>query len=535
MELYSENAFKIRSYNNAYLTLRKLGDPVLEMEEKEIESIQGVGKAITGKILEIQEKGTFETLERYREKTPPGIRELLQLKGIGAKKIKQVWDELDITTPGELYYACNENRLIDLKGFGRKTQENLKNQLEFYFKNKDSFLYATLYPYINIISEALRQTFDNVKFGLTGDARRNNTILDSLVWLAGYESEIPDKQNVEGIVWMESEEDVIWVGEWDETIPFKIIWCPVDQYGIFQFAQTGPTELIEELKSEIPVNDASSEEELFQKAGLFVIPPELRDHPRAADWMLNGCDLELVELSHIKGMVHCHSTYSDGIHTLEEMAEHAKRLGYTYFTITDHSRAAFYANGLSQERVLEQWEHIDKLNRQWDDFRILKGIESDILNDGSLDYSDEILSGFDIVIASIHSNLRMDKEKATNRLIKAIENPYTHVLGHPTGRLLLSRPGYPIDHMKVIDACAENGVDIEINANPYRLDLDWSWIPYALEKGVMISVNPDAHSKDGMDDVKFGIYAARKGGLTRGACLNALDVSDFLTRLHTKP
>ena len=213
------------------------------------------------------------------------------------------------------------------------------------------------------------------------------------------------------------------------------------------------------------------------------------------------------------------------------MALAAKEAGYEYIGITDHSKAAFYANGLSPERVLQQMAEIDQLNAQWTDFRILKGIESDILADGALDYEEDILQRFDFVIASVHSNLRMDEDKATARLLAAIENPYTHILGHPTGRLLLSRPGYPIDHKKVIDACAANKVAIEINASPYRLDLDWTWIPYALEKGVLLSINPDAHSREGIKDIYFGTLAARKGGLTVEQCLNARSADAFLAAL----
>ena len=214
------------------------------------------------------------------------------------------------------------------------------------------------------------------------------------------------------------------------------------------------------------------------------------------------------------------------------MVDAAKELGYQYIGITDHSKSAFYANGLKPDRVLEQIQAINALNAKLNDFTILKGIESDILNDGSLDYEEDILKQFDFIIASVHSNLRMDEEKATNRIIKAVENPYTSILGHPTGRLLLSRQGYPIDHKKIIDACADNGVSIELNANPYRLDLDWSWIPYATEKGVLISINPDAHSTQGILDIHYGVLSARKGGLTKEQCLNTYSVSDFLKYLR---
>jgi DNA polymerase (family 10) len=209
------------------------------------------------------------------------------------------------------------------------------------------------------------------------------------------------------------------------------------------------------------------------------------------------------------------------------MADHSLKLGYQYIGISDHSKSAAYANGLKEEKILEQWTEIEKLNRQFAPFRIFRGIESDILHDGSLDYSDEILQQFDFIIASVHSNLQMDEQKATARLIRAIENPYTTILGHPTGRLLLAREGYKPDFEKVMDACAANKVAIELNANPHRLDLDWSLIQKALDKGILISINPDAHSIQGLSDIHFGVLAARKGGLTRDSCLTCFDVADF--------
>ncbi|MEL6720569.1 MAG: PHP domain-containing protein, partial [Bacteroidota bacterium] len=236
---------------------------------------------------------------------------------------------------------------------------------------------------------------------------------------------------------------------------------------------------------------------------------------------------QLIQDQDIKGVLHVHTTASDGAHTLADMCAYAQSLGYEYIGITDHSKSAFYASGLKIDELEEQWNVIDELNSKLAPFKIFKGIESDILNDGRLDYEEEILKQFDFIIASVHSNLKMDEAKATQRLITAIENPYTTILGHPTGRLLLSRKGYPIQHKKVIDACAANNVHIELNANPYRLDLDWTWIPYALNKGVKIAINPDAHSKEGIHDIHFGVEVARKGGLTKEDCLNALTLSDF--------
>jgi DNA polymerase (family 10) len=243
---------------------------------------------------------------------------------------------------------------------------------------------------------------------------------------------------------------------------------------------------------------------------------------------------KLIELADLKGILHNHSTYSDGLNTLEEMAVYAKQLGYEYLGMCDHSKSASYAGGLKVEDIILQHNDIDKLNKQLFPFKIFKGIESDILGNGDLDYEEDVLKSFDFIVASIHSNLKMDEEKATQRLLKAIENPYTTILGHPTGRLLLGRPGYPIDHKKIIDACAANNVVIELNAHPYRLDIDWRWIPYCLEKGVMISINPDAHQLKGYHDMYYGTLAARKGLLTKDNCLNAMNLNTFENYLETK-
>jgi DNA polymerase (family X) len=263
----------------------------------------------------------------------------------------------------------------------------------------------------------------------------------------------------------------------------------------------------------------TSEVAIYEAYEKPYILPELRDGLFEDKYDSN---VSLIELKDLKGILHNHSTYSDGIDTLETMAKYCKELGYEYLGICDHSQAAFYAEGMKPEKVLAQHAEIEKLNKALFPFKILKGVESDILNDGSLDYEEDILKQFDFIVASVHSNLKMDEAKANERLIKAIENPYTSILGHPTGRLLLSRQGYPIDHKKIIDACAANNVVIELNAHPWRLDIDWRWIPYCLEKGVKISINPDAHQKMGYHDMYYGVNVARKGLLTKDQCLNAM-------------
>jgi DNA polymerase (family 10) len=269
------------------------------------------------------------------------------------------------------------------------------------------------------------------------------------------------------------------------------------------------------------VHNAPSEEAIFNAAGMAYIPPFLREGFNELALARQQQLPQVIAPGDIKGIIHSHSSWSDGESSLEEMAAAAKAQGFEYLVISDHSRSAFYANGLSIERVLAQHEEIDALNKKLAPFRIFKSIESDILNDGTLDYPDEILVKFDLVIASVHSNLKMTEEKAMARLLKAIENPYTTVLGHMTGRLLLSRNGYPVDHKAVIDACAANNVVIELNAHPRRLDIDWTWLPYALEKNVLISIDPDAHSIHGYLDIHYGTLAAQKGGVTQANNLSS--------------
>jgi len=285
------------------------------------------------------------------------------------------------------------------------------------------------------------------------------------------------------------------------------------------------------------IEKVKHEEDIYDSLDLAFIPPELREGTFEVDMSQSAQLPVLLEMSDLKGSFHNHSTYSDGKNTIREMAQKCIDSGYQYLGMADHSKSAFYASGLQEFQVAQQHEEIDRLNDELAPFKIFKGIESDILNDGSLDYDDSILATFDFIVASIHSNLNMDKTKAMTRLLRAIENPYTTFLGHPTGRLLLSRAGYPVDHKVLIDACAKNKVIIEINANPWRLDLDWRWVHYALDQGVMLSINPDAHEIDGIDDMYFGVCVGRKGGLSKKETFNAMglkDVEKYLAERKSK-
>lgn len=517
MELHGENPFKVRSYHNAYVTLRKLGKPLGEMTADERKAIPGVGKAIADKIGQLLDHGTIETLERFRSMTPEGVREILSIKGLGPKKVATLWKDLGVESPGELWYACNENRLLELSGFGEKTQEDIREKLEFFFEHQHDHLYAVVEDDAMDILDSLQKFLDR-KVVITGSLRRLDPVIGELEFLA--EGKAADPGTHEKLKWDEKEADS-WSGVWDDKWQVRLYWQGTMSWGEAVIRTTGDSAFLEQWKEKGVALDGKDEMEAFVRAGLPYIEPERRHY--ATEWV----EKELLEVKDVKGVVHTHSTWSDGLNSIEEMVEASRKRGFEYLVITDHSKAAFYANGLSAERVLAQFEEIEKLNGQYDDFKIFKGIESDILNNGALDYDDDILARFDVVIASIHSNLKMDKDKAMMRLIKAVENPYTTILGHPTGRLLLSRPGYPVDHEKLIDACAANGVAIEINANPYRLDLDWTWVRTALDSGVRICINPDAHSTAGIDDIRFGVNVARKAGMTAKECLNARDVKGF--------
>ncbi len=535
MELHDENPFKIRSYSNAYLQLRKVGTPLVEMSDTEISGIKGVGKAIAGKIREMEQTGTLAALEKYKEITPEGVQKMLKIKGFGPKKIKSLWKGLEVETIGELLYACNENRLVELKGFGEKTQEDLRQKLEYFLKSQDQFLYATLEEIGEDLLAYLQQQLpEGTAISFTGAFRRRDPILKGIEFVvAGELSSVFDEEH---LILVGQEGDKFIAKTVDE-IPVRLFQCQASEFGSKLFRYTGEeafTKYFLEKAAEKDFRGLHSEADVFTKAGIPFIEPELREGQQAVDRALAGQLPDLIEASQVKGVLHAHSTYSDGINSLREMAEYARDRGYEYLGITDHSKSAFYANGLKEDRLRQQWAEIDALNVELAPFKIYKGIESDILNDGSLDYPADLLQEFDFIIASVHSNLRMDKTKATKRLLAAIANPYTTMLGHPTGRLLLAREGYPIDHRAVIDACAEHQVAIEINANPLRLDLDYTWIDYALEKGVLLSVNPDAHSTGGIHDIHYGVLAARKGGLSADRCVCCLGREDFESFLSGK-
>lgn len=527
MELHDENPFKVKSVANAAFKVDKLPYPIASKTLDEIEQIDGLGKSIAGKILEIIESNSLFDLSDLLNKTPPGIVEMMRIKGLGPKKILVIWKELGIENVGELYYACNENRLIEAKGFGLKTQEEIKKTIEFNMASNGRFLYAQVESFAEALLDRIKTEIKPEHVLLTGQYRRRSEIIDSLDLIVVKELDDTILKKLEswdiGILEILGNQVKF---QTEQGVIVHVHFVNNNELGWELILKTGNQEHVEILKSMLKGVDlyAKTESEIYELAGIPYIEPELREGDNEFKLIKSNSLPQLIEYSDLRGSLHNHSTWSDGVHTLEEMALFCKNeLKLEYLGICDHSKSAFYANGLNETRISAQQREIDELNKKLSPFRIFKGIESDILYDGSLDYSDEVLGSFDFIVASVHSVLNMNELKATERLIKAIENPYTTILGHPTGRLLLSRSGYPIDHKKVIDACAANQVIIEINANPLRLDLDWRWHQYAISKGVMLSINPDAHRKEGFNDMKFGTLIARKGGLSKENCLNAMN------------
>ena len=527
MELHGENPFKVKSMANAAFKVDKLPFAVAGITLAAMEEVEGLGKSTAAKVWELLQTGSIAELDNLLEKTPPGIAEMLQIKGLGPKKILIVWKDLGIENVGELYYACNENRLIEAKGFGAKTQEEIKKIIEFRMASSGRYLYARVEDFAEELIDHLKNSFPELQISYTGDYRRKCEIIDGLDLLIGtaLNEELADRIQQSGLTVIDRSESRLSL-ESADGIRTHIDFCGKNDYGWQLIEKTGNPAHVNNLKELLGESDASdrSETEIYALAGIPFVEPELREGTNELELAKQNNLPSLITFEDLKGSLHNHSNWSDGVNSLEEMALFCRDdLKMGYLGICDHSKSAFYAKGLDEIRVAAQQREIDELNKKLAPFRVFKGIESDILYDGSLDYGEEILKTFDFVVASVHSILKMSEEKATQRLITAIENPYTTILGHPTGRMLLARSGYPIDHKKVIDACAANNVVIEINANPVRLDLDWRWHRYAIEKGVMLSVNPDAHRTSGFMDMHYGILVARKGGVSPADCLNCMD------------
>ncbi|HXS55112.1 MAG TPA: helix-hairpin-helix domain-containing protein [Hanamia sp.] len=531
MDVHGENSFRSKTYSIAAYKIGQLTVDLQTLSEEDIFKINGIGEAIGKKISEILSTEKMNILEDLIFKTPQGILEMLKIKGIGAKKISLIWKEMEIESIGELLYACHENRLLHYKGFGKKTQNNVIESIEFYLRQQGSFLFAQVENIVHELDIFLKKLFSTNDVKITGDFARQEETLDVLDFVITSDAEtiIKTLAQFESFQLLENASDYIL---YQHNNGIKIKLHPVEKNGFVKrvFETTGSIEFVIAFKNdyaETAFQHARNEEEIFTYAALQHIPGYLRNDPEILKVAAKNKIPKLIQPNDIKGIIHCHSNWSDGINTLEELATACIKNGKEYLVISDHSKSATYAHGLNEDQIRAQHQLVDELNEKLRPFKIFKSIESDILNDGNLDYSDAILSTFDLVIASVHSNLKMNEEKAMMRLITAIENPYTTILGHMTGRLLLSRKGYPLDHKKIIDACAENKVVIEINAHPRRLDMRWQWINYALSKNVLLSIDPDAHSIAEFDNTRYGVLIAQKAMVTAKDNLSSFSLKDF--------
>ncbi|MFM1858386.1 MAG: hypothetical protein RLZ05_1446 [Bacteroidota bacterium] len=531
LDIHGADSFKAKAFATASFTIDKLPYPLFNTPVDRWRSIRGIGSGVTNALSQLQETGTIDLLEELIKDTPPGVIEMLQIKGIGPKKIHTIWKEMGIESMGELLYACQENRLLHYKGFGEKTQEAVAQSIQFILQHQGHFLFAEIEAIFPLIDNYLSQLFGKENIAVTGSFRRQLPTIEELAYvvLAEKERSKTKFETAQPPTLLEEEESSL-LYQLKNGLRLRLYFTNNLPTTLFNTSCSEDFKLafdsIEIKKGvKIAVHDAP-DAILFSEKGIPFVHPAKREKGTQLFDSISSNQVVLQE-NQIKGLIHCHSTWSDGSNELEEMVQECIKRNWEYMVISDHSASAFYANGLSAERVAAQHQQIEQLNKRYAPFRIFKSIESDILSDGSLDYEETVLSSFDLVIASIHSNLRMLKEKATERLIRAIENPFTTILGHPTGRLLLSRAGYPIDHEKIIDACAANKVAIEINAHPRRLDLDWTWVDHAIDKGVLLSINPDAHQLEGFNDIRYGILVAQKTKLSASQNLSSFSCKEF--------
>lgn len=539
LEIKGENPFKSRAYYNAAKTLSGIEDLEGMIRAKRLKEIRGVGDAIAAKIDEYLNTGAIAYYEELKKEVPPTLLELLQVPGLGPKKIKVLYDQLNVTNVGELEYACKENRLVNLPGFGKTTQEKILKGIEFIKRHKGEFLFGDVCHEAERIKEKLQQVVAEGLVEVCGSIRRRKEVVKDIDILVGSKEAEKVSSVFSGLP---AVAEVLLTGDTKTSCrlqsgieaDLRVVSEEAFPYALMYF--TGSKEHNVRLRGiakrqGLKLNEyglfkderllrCNSEEEIYRALGLACIPPELREDMGEIEAAEKGMLPELVTVNDIRGTFHVHTEFSDGTDSVAKIADAARRMGLSYIGISDHSRSAYYAGGLSVEDLRRQWDIIDQYNHEHPDLHIFKGIESDILPDGSLDYPEDILEKFDFVIASVHSNFTMKRDDQMRRIVTAMKNPYTTMLGHPTGRLLLSREGYDVDMRAIIDAAAEHDVIIELNASPYRLDIDWRHLRYVKEKGVMISINPDAHSTGGLTEISYGVGIARKGWQEKKDILN---------------
>ncbi len=553
LELLGENPFKTRAYSNAARALDKDPRTATELVNTgELGKLKGVGKAIVEKVTTLVETGQSPYLEELRAKIPEGLGEVLRVPGLGPKKVRTLWKELEIESLAELEYACVENRLLLLKGFGEKSQAKALEGIRFLKANRGRRLLADVLDIAAEVLEATKSLPGVERIEQAGSLRRRSPVVKDIDLVVSSPNGESVSQAIaalggvqEVIMQGPSRTSVIWEG--GVQVDWKIVEPQDFPAALLHF--TGSKEHNVHLRQRakergfslseygLKTKDGeafvpSSETELYAKLDLAFIPPERREDLGEIEAASQGELPPMVCPEDLKGAIHLHTNRSDGATDLRSMALAAKALGFEYLGVSDHSKTAVYAGGLTAEQLLEQKDEVEALNAENLGIRILHGIESDILPDGSLDYPHEILAQLDFVIGSVHSSFQLSEAEMTARILKAMDNPFLDFLGHPTGRILLGRKPYALDMSAVLHKAAETGVVLEVNASPSRLDLDYSLLPLAKELGVKVAINPDAHSPGGLSDTEWGIHTARKGGLQATDVINTLPAEEFLKALR---
>jgi DNA polymerase (family 10) len=541
MELKGENPFKVRAFEKAAQSLEAVGeeeDWVGRAKKGTLTELPGIGKGISEVLTEFILKGQSSALEELKSSLPEGLIELTQVPGLGPKKAMILIEELQIKTIGELEYACRENRLLKLKGFGDKLQAKILEGIEFISQTRGQQRLADVFPsaekllqsLAKILNETRNSTGGDLTIVETGELRRRMETLsrfDFLVeTLPGEKTtkKLEEKLYAEVARFSMSEEKL--------GLPVYFHFATRNQFGSTWVKTTGSDahwgavhRLLEFNKSQ-QSDSFKNEEEFYSRIHLPWIPPEMRETGEEIELAKKGKLDQLLPWNGILGVFHNHTSESDGTATLEQMVKSARDLGYRYIGISDHSQSAFYAQGLTPDRLKLQEKEVKSVQEKYPDIRIFWGIESDILADGSLDYPDSVLSKFDFVIGSIHSRFQMDRSTMTERMLQAIRHPKIRFIGHLTGRLLLGRKGYELDVERVIEEAAKYKVAIEINAHPQRMDIDWRYGSLLRKTNCMVSVNPDAHSTGELENTKYGILVARKALLSVQQVLNSKSVSE---------
>src|SRR5579884_47433 len=564
------NIYEVRAYDNAARTIGALDGDIVEMaHEGRLKGVPGLGSTIIKRIEEAVDSGHIEFLDELRANTPSIKLAMMRIPGVGPKKINAIYNQLHVTSIDELEQACKDDRVARLPGFGKKTQDKILQGIAFLAQHADRVLYPLAERESERLCAALATLPEIVRLQVGGSIRRRRETVKDIDIVASVDDQASSEVRNAIMDFFTGRPEVRSITGKGETkasvvlgsglaADLRLVNDSQFPYTLHHFSGSREHHIAlrrRALSMNMTINDyglfrgkdphgelvpCKDEADIYAALGMAYIVPELREDMGEIEAAVQHTLPVLVQESDLRGVLHAHSTWSDGQNTLREMAEACIARGFAYLGITDHSKAAAYAGGLTEERLHQQAEEIDRLNEEFAGrLYILKGTECDILRDGTLDFDDEVLARLDFVVASIHSNFNLTSQEQTQRMLRAISHPYVDIIGHPTGRILLGRAGYTLDMEAVIDAAAAHNVCIEVNANPARLDLDWRLLHKARDKGIKIPLNPDAHTLAGLDDMRYGIGVARKGWLRAKDVLNTMEtealLAFFRTRRNTRP